>query len=40
MDAYSQQDEEALKECTSDGIFRALDPEVLMMLLVCKDVHY
>ena len=34
VDAYSQQDEEVLKECTSDGIFRAMDPEVLNCM--CK----
>ena len=28
VDAYSQQDEEVLQECTADGIFRAMDPEV------------
>ena len=27
-DTYSQEDEEVLQECTADGIFRAMDPEV------------
>ena len=40
VDAYSQQDEEVLKECTSDGIFRAMDPEVLNCMCKSLLVHH